>query len=78
MSVARFRVAGRLDMASRTQEGTVTVDRGADLFSVRPLRRRRIYTLPLSKVAEMVCQKIIMAEAREKRTLKAARRRARR
>jgi len=32
----------------------------------------------LSKVAEMVCQKIIMQEAREKRATKAARRRSRR
>jgi hypothetical protein len=75
LSVARFRVSGRLDMASRTQEGTVTIDRGADLFSVRPLRRHRSYTLSLSRVAEMVCQKIIAHEAREKRAAAVARRR---
>jgi hypothetical protein len=75
MGVARFRVCGRLDMASRASFGTVTIDRGADLFSVRPLRRRRVYTLPLSTVAELVCRTIIAAEAREKRAAKKARRR---
>lgn len=73
MRVARFRVLGRLDMASRPSYGTVTMDRaGTGMFSVRPLRRRRVYTLPLSTVAEMVVRSIIAAEVREKR---AARRR---
>lgn len=76
MSVARFRVVAMLDMASRASVGTVTIDRGAGLFSVRPLRRRREYVLPLHKVAEMVCRSIIAAEAREKRLAKKAKRRA--
>jgi hypothetical protein len=76
LSVARFRVVARLDMASRESEGTVTINRVAGLFSVRPLRRRREYTLPLATVAGMVCGAIIVAEAREKRTARAARRRA--
>lgn len=76
MSVARFRVSGRLDMAARLGYGTVEIDRNAGLFSVRPLRRRRIYTLPLGTVADMVCRSIIQAEAAEKRrTRKASRRR---
>lgn len=70
MSVARFRVSGRLDMASRPSYGTVLIDRSAGLFSVRPLRRRRIYTLPLGTVAEMVCRSIIAVEVREKRAAK--------
>jgi hypothetical protein len=78
VSVARFRVVGRLDLASRVTSGTVIIDRGAGLFSVRPLRRHRTYTLPLSTVADMVVQKIVAAEVREKRALKAARRKARR
>jgi hypothetical protein len=61
-------------MASRPSEGTVTIDRGASLFSVRPLRRRRIYTLPLDKVAEMVVQRIIAAEAAERRRTRKGRR----
>lgn len=70
MSVARFRVVGRLDMASRPTVGTVTIDRGASLFSVRPLRRHRTYTLPLDVVAGMVVRALIMAEVREKRAAK--------
>jgi len=62
-------------MASRASFGTVTIDRGADLFSVRPLRRHRVYTLPLSTVAELVCRTIIAGEVREKRAAKKARRR---
>ena len=52
MARSRFKVCGRLDHASRVSDGTVTIDRGAGLFSVRPLRRRTTYTLPLDKVAE--------------------------
>ena len=70
-----FRVSGRLDMASRPTFGTVTVERSTGLFSVRPLRRRRLYTLPLSTVAEMVVRTLIAAEVREKRAAKKAGRR---
>lgn len=38
--IARFQVLAVLD-ASRAQEGTVTIDRDAGLFGVRPKRRRR-------------------------------------
>jgi len=75
VKAAHFRVCGRLDMASRPSFGTVTIDREAGLFTVRPLRRRRVYTLPLSTVAELVVRGIIVAELREKR---AAKRRGRR
>jgi hypothetical protein len=51
------------------------VDRDAGLVSVRPLRRRRVYTLPLAAVAQMVVRQIIAVEVRERR---AARRRGRR
>jgi hypothetical protein len=72
-----FRVCGRLDMASRPQYGTVTVQRAgdSDLFHVRPLHRRRVYTLPLSTVAEMVVRTIVMAEVRERRRTRGGRRR---
>lgn len=69
----RYRIVGRLDMA-RPQDGTVLVDREAGLFSVRPLRRRRVYTLPLATVAELVCSKIIKAEVAAKRAERKARR----
>ncbi len=77
MSVARFRVEALLEDASRPAAGTVYIERGAGLFSVRQLRRHRLYTLPLAKVASMVVRSIIAAEVREKRATKAARRRAR-
>lgn len=62
-------------MASRLSDGTVTIDRAAGLFEVRPLRRRRVYVLPLSSVAELVVRSIIASEVRERR---ASRRRGRR
>jgi len=40
MRRARFRVLARLD-GTRPSEGTVTIERTADIFAVRPLRRRR-------------------------------------
>jgi hypothetical protein len=74
MSVARFKVCAKMSMASRPSYATVTIDRGANLFSVRELRRRRVYTLPLDAVAGMVVRSMIVAEVREKRIAKKARR----
>lgn len=71
MSLARFRTYGRFDGAT---EATVTVNRAAGIFSVRPLRRRKSYELPLSVVAEMVMWRILKAEAAEKRAAKKVRR----
>lgn len=67
MSRSRFKIEGRFD---GTAGATVTIDRGAMLFSVRPLRRRREYTLPLTDVAEMVLWRIVKAEAAAKLELK--------
>lgn len=63
MSKAKFKTYGRFDGANTA---TVTIDRNADLFSVRPLRRKREYTLPLAVIAEMVIWRIVKAEAAEK------------
>jgi hypothetical protein len=60
------RIVGRLDLG-RPQEGTVSIDRDAGLVSVRPLRRRREYVLPLSTVAEIVVARVIKAEVAERR-----------
>ena len=76
--VARFRVVGTFDMASAAQVATVEVDRDVATFSVRPLRRKRKYSLPLATVAAMVVRLIVQAELREKRAAKLARRKGRR
>jgi len=76
--VSRFRIYARLEMASRATHGTVMIARKEDLFSVRPLRRRRIYSLPLSVVAQMVVRSIIATEVREKAKAKRAKRGGRR
>jgi hypothetical protein len=55
---------------SRAQSGTVLIDRAAGLFSVRPLRRRRMYTLPLALVASIVVSRIVRAEIEEARRAK--------
>lgn len=60
-----IRVVGRFE--GRPQQATVTIDRGVNLFSVRPLRRRRTYTVPLADVAERVVFEIIKAEVAAKR-----------
>ena len=67
MSIARFRIFGRIDGAS---EATVTIDRTTGLLAVRPLRRHRVYELPLSFVAEMVLQRVVKAEIIEKKRQK--------
>lgn len=72
MALARFRVTGQLDSIGRFQAGTVTIDRASGIISVRPLRRHRVYELPLSDVAQMICQRVILAERREKQAAKRA------
>jgi hypothetical protein len=73
---ARFRVVGRLDMAAKIVEGTVSISRGAGLFEIRRLRARHVYTLPLSDVATMVVQRIQRAEVFQKRLERAAKKKA--
>ena len=72
--IARFRVVAQVDGA-RPVPCTVTIDRDAQIASVRPLRRRREYTLPLSRVASFIVQSIVRAEVAEKRRAKGGKRR---
>ena len=72
MSISRFKVSWRFD---GTEGGTVTIDRASNIIAVRPLRRHRTYALPLAFVAQLVCERIIKAEAQEKRAAAKARRR---
>jgi hypothetical protein len=68
--VARFKVTGKLDGAGGMRKGTVIIEREAGLMHVRPLRRRRVYTMPLWMVADYVCQRILIAEINERRAAK--------
>lgn len=61
-----IKVVGALE-GSRPQQATVTIDRGAGLFAVRPFRRRREYVLPLSTVAEIVVARVAKADVAAKR-----------
>lgn len=70
MRCARFKVFGQLDGAGGAKQGTVIVDRVSGLLHVRPFRRKRVYTMPLSMVADMVCKRILMNEVMEKRATK--------
>jgi hypothetical protein len=74
MSISRFRVYGSFDTGGSAQVATVEIDRSTNIMSVRPLRRRRKYELPLSTVAGLICKTLIMAEVREKRAAKLAKR----
>lgn len=75
MKKSHFRVIGTFDIGGGAQTATVEIDRASGVFSVRPLRRRRVYSLPLSSVATMVCQVIVRAEVRERRAAKRKQRR---
>jgi hypothetical protein len=72
VSRARFKVIGTLDGAGGHQAGTVEIDRETGDFSVRPHGKQKLYTMPLSVVATMVCRAIVLSEMRE--TLAAKRR----
>jgi hypothetical protein len=73
MRLARFRTVARTDKAIPTP-CHVYVDRDSLTFTVKPLRRRRTYQLPLSTVAEIVVGKIIKAEIAALRAAKKGRR----
>lgn len=69
--VARFRTPIDFD---GSKLATVEIDRDAMLFSVKLYRRRKVFTLPLSMIAQIVCWKIVKAEMFEKAKAKKAKR----
>lgn len=73
----RFEVVGRLDSASKVQRGTLTIDTVSGIASVRPFRRRKVYELSVSGLAEILVQRAVRAELVEKRKEKAERRKMR-
>lgn len=75
MRKAKFKVFGSLDRGGGARAGTVTIDRKAGTFAVRPLRSRREYTLSLSTLADIAVERIIKAELREKQKEKKRRKR---
>lgn len=71
---ARVRVVGRFDGA-HTATVTIEIAGGGEwLFSVRPYRRRRAYTLPLEAVARGVIFDVTRAEIAARAREKAKRR----
>jgi len=69
---ARFKTLAKADR-TRPEACTVLIDRARGLVSVRPLRRRRLYTLPLATVAEMIVARVVKAEVFAARIEKAKR-----
>jgi hypothetical protein len=67
------RVVGRFDGAS---SATVTIDRTHGLISVRPLRRRRTYALPLAAIVRHIIYTVVQAELAEKKAQRRRRRSA--
>lgn len=77
MRKVRIRILARVDR-STPRPAWVEINRDALLFTVRPLRARKSYTLPLSAAAEMVAHRVIRWEVAEARRQKAEARRAKR
>lgn len=50
---ARFKVVGQFERV-RATPATVTIDRRTNLVTIRPLRRRRVFTTRLDQLAELV------------------------
>jgi hypothetical protein len=73
--VARFKLDTPLYAAGMFSGCTVTIDRSAMLFHVRPKRRRKVFTLPLATVAGIVVHRLTLAEVAAKRAAKRSRRR---
>ncbi len=49
--VSHFKVQARIDGA---RDACVEIDRGRQLITVRPFRRRTSYTMPLGQAAEIL------------------------
>lgn len=75
---SRFKVYGQLDRGGHPISGTVEIDRKAGTFTVRPHRSRKTYTTALSVVADIIVQRMVKAEVREKEKEKAKLKRERR
>jgi hypothetical protein len=58
------RVVGRIDAAPGA---TITIDCANGLVSVRPLRRRREYTVTLMSVAQHIMGVVVRAELADKK-----------
>lgn len=75
---ARFRVAGKLDSAGPTVEGTLTIDRDSGVVEVRRLRSRRVFLSTLSALADVVVWKTLFKERMDRAKAKKAKRGRRR
>ncbi len=74
MTIAKFKVSSGGRAFDGAREATVTIDRGNNLISVRPLRRRRQFEMRLEDVAQIIVERIIKAEFVEKKKAKKAKR----
>jgi len=71
---AKFKVYSTRAYNSRS-EATVIIDRANNLISVKPFRQRREYQLRLEDVAAIICDRVILAERKEKMAAKKLKRR---
>jgi hypothetical protein len=56
MTVAVFKVRGRLDSAGGDKDGTIKVDRETGKVTVRVRGSRTVYETTIGRVATLVCQ----------------------
>ena len=55
MSIATFKVRGRLGFAGGERVGTVSIDRESGKVTVRPKGSRTVYETSLNRLADHVC-----------------------
>jgi hypothetical protein len=70
VSKSHFRVAAELDCRGKFVETTVTVHRGANVVEVRPLRRRKSYSMMMAEVATMIYRTQVAREVAATKTEK--------
>lgn len=63
---AHFKVPWHFDGTYAVTVSVELTDFGTSYFRVRPHRRRRGYELTLAEVAQIVAERVIKAEAKEK------------
>jgi len=70
MTTAKFKVFSGGKHFDGEAEASVVINRDSNLISVRPKGRHRTYELRLEDIAQIIIERIIKAEVREKKMAK--------
>ena len=68
MTIAVFKVFGKLGMAGASEKGTFAIDRETKVVTVRRNKSRTAYQMSLNQVANFVCERGVAVKTERKKT----------